>query len=55
MPWALNDLAATGTILAKHGLPIDAELLGTPQSKKKMLAAAQDAYDALADTKRFWR
>lgn len=52
---ALNDLASTGTILAQHGLPTDAELSGGARGKKKLLAAAQDAYEALADAKLFWR
>ena len=52
---ALNDLASTSTLLARHGLPIDAELSGSARSKKKLLAAAEDAYEALADMKGFWR
>lgn len=52
---ALNDLASTDAILAQHGLPIDSELFGKSRSKKKLLAAAEEAYEALADTKRFWR
>ena len=53
---ALNDLAMAPDVLAKLGVidePEAAALLDSG-SKKTMVDAAQEAHDALIDTKRFW-
>ncbi len=52
---ALNDLVNVRALLAQHGLPVDADLVKSGRSKKKLLAAAGKAYDELADAKHFWR
>jgi triphosphatase len=53
----LNDLATAPAEIAKLGLDDDPEaqaLLGT-QAKPALLAAAAEAHEVFADTKRFWR
>lgn len=54
---ALNDLAAAPDLLSKMGLS-DQEgaeaILSDHSGKKKLLGRAEEAYDELFDTKRFW-
>ena len=53
---ALNDLVSTPDILAQHGLQDEAGTLGKgAKGKKRLIAAAADAHDDLADARRFWR
>ncbi|MET0270091.1 MAG: CHAD domain-containing protein, partial [Sphingomonas sp.] len=49
----LNDIATAPVVLARLGLPLpDAEAAAI--RRKALLRDAQDAYEALIDTKRFW-
>jgi triphosphatase len=53
----LNDIATASAVLAKlDALDVDgASAVVAPSGRKKLLAAAEDAHDALVDAKRFWR
>ena len=52
----LNDLASAPHILARHGLVDDDGMFSDGgKRKKKLLAAAEKAHDALTDTPCFWR
>lgn len=53
---ALNDLAVSPAVLTRLGLNDDPEAaaLLNGSSKRKMLERAEDAYEQLFDTKRFW-
>lgn len=54
---ALNDLATAPEVLKKFGFADDgdaAELLSDASAKEKMLRRAEEAHEALFDTKKFW-
>lgn len=53
----LNDMATASAVLAQlNALEVPgASALVAPTGRKKILAAAEDAHDALVDAKRFWR
>ena len=50
----LNDIAAAPELLARLGLEIDLAAPGK-KTRKRMLAEAEDCFEALIDTKRFSR
>ena len=50
----LNDEATGQDLLARLGLDATLPIIGK-HARKRHLAKAEDAYDALMDTKRFWR
>ena len=52
---ALNDLVSTAGLLSKHGLSGDPDAVKGGGSKKKLIPAAADAHEELADAKPFWR
>lgn len=52
---ALNDLVSTPDILARHGLSEGGVPASSGKRKKKLLSAAADAHEDLADARRFWR
>ncbi len=50
----LNDIAAAPELLARLGLHLELPVIGKKE-RKRLLAEAEDCFDALVDTKRFWR
>jgi triphosphatase len=53
---ALNDLVTAPALLEKLGIAeTEASERLTPDRKKDLIDAAEEAYEALFDTKRFWR
>jgi inorganic triphosphatase YgiF len=50
----LNDIAAAPELFARLGIDMPLPAIGKKQHRK-LLAEAEDCFDALIDTKRFWR
>ncbi|WP_336950850.1 CHAD domain-containing protein [Sphingobium aromaticivastans] len=50
----LNDLVAAPGLLAKYGLCGEEDARVRPKKKRKLIAAAAEAHEALVEAKRFW-